>query len=137
MAGFVGETNLLEGVVVEGVRAGEIQVRVGGVTLTAMASAPVGASVELSLRPEVVRFVPEPRTTNSFCATVSDVTYLGGSTRYVLATPMGRDLLVRVQATGARLAAVDDQVAVAWDVHDLVVLGDEARASGQRGLGSG
>lgn len=88
VAGFMGLTTFMEGVVTGVVGDGRVTVRTSdGLTIEASAvSCRVGEQVALAVRPEHVNIrpghTPGPGDVNTFHAVVMQVAYLGDSTEY-------------------------------------------------------
>jgi ABC-type Fe3+/spermidine/putrescine transport system ATPase subunit len=126
VAGFVGATNLLRGVVVR--RDGEIaDVLVGATTLRARLPRPMSLDrVALSLRPEALRLIADgeapPPGWRVLSGTLEDVEYLGAVTRFTVrladGTPLSVMALTPPVASGG--------VAIAYDPARVVVLEDKA-----------
>jgi spermidine/putrescine transport system ATP-binding protein len=121
VANFLGQSNLVSGAVVDAVGdylvvdvAGE---RVGVLRDRARVHA---GDVLVGVRPEKVRLGAaddeEASSTNRLRgARVSDVSFTGTSTQYIVALPSGQELTVFEQNTGARPAmAPGQQVALRW-----------------------
>jgi iron(III) transport system ATP-binding protein len=126
VAGFVGATNLLRGVVVR--RDGEVaDVLVGATTLRARLPRRTSLDrVALSLRPEALRLIADgdapPPGSRVLSGTLEDVEYLGAVTRFTVrladGTPLSVMALTPPVASGA--------VAIAYDPARVVVLEDKA-----------
>ncbi|QYJ15949.1 Spermidine/putrescine import ATP-binding protein PotA [Rubrobacter xylanophilus DSM 9941] len=126
VADFIGQTNILEGVVesVEGRRA---TLRTpGGLRLEAVLTngfrPAVGESVEAAVRPEKLRM--GEAGDNVVSAEVSEVVYLGSSTQYILESPEGGRLVVhRQNDREAAPLRSGEAVSVAWDARHCLILG--------------
>ena len=125
-AGFIGDANLLDGVV-RAADADGLVLDVGGVPIRAPAAAEVGpgATVGLSLRHERIKVGRElPGLGNRFTARVQDVIFTGGAVRYALVL-QGRDLSLVAQVPHygvAPMFAAGDLVDVGWEPTAGVVL---------------
>ncbi len=135
VAGFLGVSNLLDGVVVE--RNGTLtSVRVGdGTILHAPSSQANGAeSVRVGVRPEKLRVTAvdenvataEDANLNQLHGTVLDASYIGVSTQYIVQTADGHVLTVYAQnleTSGAAEALADGQrVMLSWKPqHSFVI----------------
>ena len=113
VADFIGRTNLLEATV-----ESPTTLRLSdGTLIEAETSAPAGATVALSLRPERARL--HPRGTpgvdgSSVDGHVSDMTYLGHAVVYaVTAGPVSVE--VRVEGDSGERFGPGDEVTVSWD----------------------
>jgi iron(III) transport system ATP-binding protein len=126
VAGFIGETNLMEGVV-ESHDTGRISVRTehGLIVSTVPPSNPVraGDRVTLSLRPEVIHLGNPPKdTVNSFAGVVHDSIYLGEMAQHVV--NLGH-VELKVFDLHPKIVARDDhreQVAVWFRPDNVIVL---------------
>ena len=133
VAGFIGTSNLLSGVVsrVEGGTAvvdlgsgGRIVLPINGVP------AQVGRSVELTVRPEKIEILTEaPRAPRGslLAGTVSEVVYLGTSTNYNIATSVGADVVVFTQNASSAddIAVRGDRVWLSWEPQHSYAIGAE------------
>ncbi len=129
VASFIGESNFLEGMVVES--AGDVvKVKVGGRMLLASGSEPVGNGVvvALAVRPEKLSFrdavAPEPDTgLNSLQATVREATFVGEMRRYVVQTDDGLTITLKQPLRyGIQLHFPGDNVELVWHVEDTRVV---------------
>jgi ABC-type Fe3+/spermidine/putrescine transport system ATPase subunit len=80
VAGFIGETNLLQARVVKRHAGGvDLLTPLGTLTSTALPAEPIaeGAAVTLSIRPESVALGGDGAAANAFTAVVRDSVYLG------------------------------------------------------------
>ncbi|MCA3748335.1 MAG: ABC transporter ATP-binding protein [Rubrobacter sp.] len=130
VAGFIGQTNILEGVV-EAVEGGRAVLRTpGGLRLEAVLTNGFrpgpGEGVEAAVRPEKLRI--GEAGDNVVAAEVSEVVYLGSSTQYILRGQDGGRLIVhRQNDREAAALRPGEAVSVAWDARHCLILG------GQRG----
>ncbi|MGA9102574.1 ABC transporter ATP-binding protein [Aeromicrobium sp.] len=121
VANFLGQSNLISGDI-EGREGNHVKVRVQG----ALASIPVDRAHSesgqgwLGIRPEKVLMAPagEPIDAPGDVITgghVTDVSFVGVSTQYLVKMPWGQDLMVFEQNTGARpIIPVGTKVDVSW-----------------------
>lgn len=118
VADFIGETNLLRGVMKD-----DTQVTVGKLTFKLSGSdSHARGSVFLSLRPEKVRLSKEaPTTANSFQARVEDLTFKGSRVDVRLKIERVK-LRAEADATMAAQLRVGQEVYVTWDAVDMLVL---------------
>lgn len=130
VADFVGETNFLTakinqiipGEVVKvafGDQEVDVRHRTNGVHR--------GDTVTVAIRPEKLTLMPPNGHYESLQAVVSEVTFLGTDTRYIVDMPGGEKAAVRIQNTGFhRLPSyqVGDAVTVGYDKEDAQILSD-------------
>ena len=129
VAGFVGESNFLDGAVAA-VSGRDVAVRVGGSTVTAVSDAPppIGARVTLAVRPEKIGFrddatpVPQARL-NALDAQVRDITFVGEMHRYALEIVPGVTLVTKQQHRfHVRPRAPQERVTVEWHIEDTLIV---------------
>jgi spermidine/putrescine transport system ATP-binding protein len=120
VANFLGQSNCLDGSVRD-VRGEETVVDVRGCVLTLPGRhGTVGAPLSLGVRPEKTIALPagehhEPSLRNGIPGTVTDVSFTGLSTQYLVRTAWGQEVSVFAQnAGGERRVAVGESVVVAW-----------------------
>jgi len=117
-ANFLGQSNLLRATV-SGV-AGELaSLDVHGIPMTLPASSLPGSGTELwlGIRPEKVRLLGDSADTsglNTLKGEVTDVSFLGVATQYLVAMPWGRELTVVQQNDGMPRAALGSNVTLGW-----------------------
>lgn len=125
VAGFIGQTNIFSGEVesTDGERVTLRTPRGTRVEAVARDGGPeAGQEAHAAIRPEKVRF--GEAGDNVAAATVRQVVYLGVSTQYILEMEGGERLVVHQQnAHDAAGPAVGEEVRVAWDAHNCLVLG--------------
>jgi putative spermidine/putrescine transport system ATP-binding protein len=113
-ASFVGETNLLQGLV-ESVEAGVCSIRIGdgGLTVTAPDDVVAGAHVAVSIRPEHITLLRagEPAT---IAGRVESESFVGPEVLGEVATPIGL-LKTRESAVGVLVGRLGDEVGVEVD----------------------
>ncbi len=129
VAGFIGESNFLEGEVA-GVEGRETAVRITSMRLIATANRPaqIGAPVTIAVRPEKIGF-RDPRAPaldarlNALDAVVRDVTFVGEMHRYVLEIAPGITLVAKQQHRFHVPAyAPGERVTVEWHIEDTLVV---------------
>jgi len=129
VAGFIGESNFLEGEV-EGLQGRDVAARVAGATVVDISMQPlaVGARIVLAIRPEKIGFrdlsapVPEARL-NTIKAVVREITFVGEMHRYVLEIAPGVTLVAKQQHRFQMKArAPGERVMVEWHVEDSLVV---------------
>jgi spermidine/putrescine transport system ATP-binding protein len=117
VAGFLGVSNLLQGVVSSNdtvrTQAGEVRVS-GGLPVA-------GSDVAIGVRPEKLRLGGDG--VNRLSGTVAERAYIGVATQYVVKTPAG-PVTVFVQSSGDAVAG--DAVTITWDPKSTFVI-EEAR----------
>lgn len=119
VARFLGESNVLDGVVEEsGVRCGGFGVRV------ASDGFQVGDQVSVVVRPENLRLAQagEPSVAGGVTGTVVDSTYLGSSARVEVEVSGDARLIGRVDVDTAAICTPGTEVAVGWRPDKSVVL---------------
>ena len=129
VAGFIGESNFLEGEVA-GLQGRDVAARVAGATVVAISRQPqaVGARVVLAIRPEKIGFrdlsAPAPQARlNTIEAVVREVTFVGEMHRYVLELAPGVTLVAKQQHRFQMKArAPGERVVVEWHVEDSLVV---------------
>jgi putrescine transport system ATP-binding protein len=129
VAEFIGDVNILEGVV-ENAGGGAIRLADGGVAVLGGAPDLPGGPVALALRPEKIaierRVGGAERGANALDGKVEDIAYLGDMSVYNVRLDSGA--LVRVARTNRFRAfeepiSWEDPVRLSWDGSALVVLG--------------
>jgi len=129
VAGFIGESNFLEGEV-EGLQGRDVAARVAGATVVAISRQPqaVGARIVLAIRPEKIGFrdlsasAPQARL-NVIEAVVREVTFVGEMHRYVLELAPGVMLVAKQQHRFLMKAhAPGERVMAEWHVEDSLVV---------------
>jgi putative spermidine/putrescine transport system ATP-binding protein len=129
VAGFIGESNFLEGEVAD-LHGRDVAARVAGATVVAISerSPAVGARVVLAIRPEKISFrdlsspAPQARL-NTIEAVIRDVTFVGEMHRYVLEIAPGVTLVAKQQNRFQMKArAPGERVMVEWHVEDSLVV---------------
>jgi putative spermidine/putrescine transport system ATP-binding protein len=123
VADFLGESNFLEGVVVEASGAERYLVRApGALEFRGVSAATLrpGDQVTAAVRPEKLLAGEAPAPELNACkGVVEEVIYAGDATRYRLALGADGALTVKIQnRLASRLYAPGDTVAVAWDPGD-------------------
>ena len=139
VAGFLGVSNLLPGTVA-GVADGHALVRMADDTSVRVPAGLVeGArTVSVGIRPEKLRLheaSAEPGPANHVRGVISDASYIGVSTQYIVEARGGARLTVYEQnverATRAELWAKGEDVLVTWSPdHSFVVRDEETSESG-------
>jgi spermidine/putrescine transport system ATP-binding protein len=129
VAGFIGTSNLLTGVV-GSVENGQAVVAVGNervVVPLRKAITSVGANIDLSVRPEKIDMVTTepPAGRNVLRGVVSEVVYLGTSTNYNVVIETGEELVVFDQNASSAddVATRGDKVFLTWNPQHSYAIG--------------
>ncbi len=129
VANFLGQSNLLP-LDVTGATDGELaRGTTHGVTVTVdRTQLPAGPSapVQLGIRPEKLRILAasDPASANRLGGTVTDASFNGVATTYLVAMPWGQELTVTQPNDGTPRAQRGDQVTLGWDPHQAFVLSE-------------
>ena len=126
VADFIGETNLLPGVVTES-GAGVTTLRVGDTTMRGASDGalPPGAEAWLTVRPEAIRLdagAETPAGHNAVTGTVSDAVYAGSVLRVHVALPNGQRLVASVPS--GTILAHGAPVRLTWPIEHGRCVGD-------------
>ncbi len=126
VADFIGETNLLPGVVAES-GDGIAVLRAGGATLRALSDAPLapGAEAWLTVRPEAIELTDSGVTRegwNRVAGTVREAVYAGSTLRVHLELESGQRLVAHV--TSSTGVAIGAKVGLTWPVERGRCVGD-------------
>jgi putative spermidine/putrescine transport system ATP-binding protein len=129
VAGFIGESNFLEGEVA-GLQGRDVAARIAHATVVAISRQPqaVGARIVLAIRPEKIGFrdlsAPAPQARlNTIEAVVREVTFVGEMHRYVLELAPGVTLVAKQQHRFQMQArAPGERVMAEWHVEDSLVV---------------
>ena len=118
VADFIGDTNLLPGVVAESAD-GIAVLRAGGATLRALSDAPLapGAEAWLTVRPEAIELTDAGLTRegwNRVDGTVREAVYAGSALRVHLELESGQRLVAHV--TSSTGVAIGAEVGLTWPV---------------------
>ena len=120
VANFLGQSNLIPGTV-ESVAGDVVTVSAHGrrLTLDARRCRSVSGSVILGVRPEKVQLVATeadvPAGHNALAGTVSDTSFIGVSTQYLVRLPSGDEVAVFEQNTGREIQRPGSEVVVHWE----------------------
>lgn len=117
-ANFLGQSNLLRATV-SGVSGEMASLDVHGIPMALPASSLPGSGAELwlGIRPEKVRLLGDSSDTtglNTLKGEVTDVSFLGVATQYLVAMPWGRELTVVQQNDGMPRATLGTNVTLGW-----------------------
>ena len=132
-AGFIGQSNLLEGKVETVNEKGEMTLSVEGVTLPAYSDKPykTGDSVVLCLRPQRVRYGSEPQHGLDLKGVILEKEYSGGMQHTHIC--LGEKLIIRVISQSSELDSyrIGDSVHVGWSVRHAPVVPAEPAGEAQ------
>jgi spermidine/putrescine transport system ATP-binding protein len=123
VADFIGQTNVFSGTV-ESVSDGRATLRTAsGEKIEATArEVEVGEEAHAAVRPEKIRFGSEGDNTST--VRIRQIVYLGVSTQYIAELPDGQELLLYQQNFREEdHPEVGEEVSVAWDARNCLVLG--------------
>jgi spermidine/putrescine transport system ATP-binding protein len=127
VANFLGQSNLLPFDIISVTAPTASVVSHGTELVVAAASLPAGRTTGLSLgiRPEKLRLVSPGDTSlvNRLSGTVSDASFTGVSTTYLVRMPWDQELTVTQPNDGTARAVLGEQVTIAWDPHHAFVIG--------------
>ena len=132
VAGFIGETNLVRGRVVE--RDGAsivVDVHDQRVRVPARGAPAPGEEVTLSARPERLALSPadgDGARAGGWPARVADASFLGSTVRYEVVLPWNARLKVDRLAGRDAMLAPGQEVRVVWDASAAVLVGDTGTA---------
>ena len=129
VAGFIGETNFIEGEVV-GVHGRDISLKIADATVVAISDRPpaAGAPVVLAVRPEKIGFrdlssPPTQGRVNAAKAVVRDVAFVGEMHRYTLDIAPGVTLVAKQQHRfQMRALGPGEPVMIEWHVEDSLIV---------------
>ncbi len=128
VANFLGQSNLLPLTLSGGGEAGlaagtthGVQLLVDRTQLPAQATA-----VKLGIRPEKLRLLgaDAPAVANRLDGRVTDASFNGVATTYLVAMPWGQELTVTQPNDGSPRAQLGDEVTLGWDPHQAFVLAE-------------
>jgi spermidine/putrescine transport system ATP-binding protein len=127
VANFLGQSNLLP-FVVDGQTGGLVKALAHGHTfLVRPDQLPSGTleGLQLGIRPEKLRLVStNDRTlTNRMDGVVSDVSFTGVATTYLVRMPWEQEITVTQPNDGSNRAKLGEQVTLGWDPHHSFVVG--------------
>ncbi|MFC1410285.1 ABC transporter ATP-binding protein [Streptacidiphilus sp. N1-12] len=120
VANFLGQSNLIPGTV-ESATGDVVTVSAQGrrLTLDAKRCRSLSGAVILGVRPEKVQLVATeaevPSGYNALSGTVSDASFIGVSTQYLVKLPSGEEISVFEQNTGRAIQRPGTEVVVHWD----------------------
>jgi spermidine/putrescine transport system ATP-binding protein len=144
VADFIGESNFLDGVVLNGGGAPGFQLSNGAILPARPAASPTTGPVKLMVRPESVSIGTTPPERGPAAAVVqgrtTNVAFMGSHTRITVQTDAGTLVAIRFRESDERAAEeemVDREVHVWWDPREstVVAAGDDPQT--QEGAGGG
>ena len=126
-AGFVGESNILPGQIVELTATGAlVDMGVARVQARCGADLASGQEVDVLIRPEVLSVVDASdggRYQNVLDGKIADTIFLGSSVYYRIDVGVPVTLLAEAHVKeGLRLFQRDDAVALGWSAHDTLIM---------------
>lgn len=128
VANFLGQSNLLPLELEGGAGPGLVTAKAHGVTLVVDGSQlpdQPGPGVQLGIRPEKLRLLGAGEdVANRLTGRVTDASFTGVATTYLVAMPWGQELTVTRPNDGSTRAAQGDEVTVGWDPHQAFVLAE-------------
>lgn len=131
VADFIGETNFIEGEVVESSPAKTVVDLGAGVQIAARGAADLnpGQVVTVAIRPEKMSLQTDGVAGNGACvpALVQEAVYIGTDTRYTMTLAERHRVVVRIQNVGSNVAESrphrrGDQVCLYWATDSALVL---------------
>ena len=136
VANFLGQSNLIKGRVA-GNSGGNVIVKAGDTTLVVQAPAVMpGTVLQIGVRPEKLLLEPEDSTTdperNVVTGVVTDVSFTGVSTQYLVKTPWDQELTVFAQNRGEAPVAEGAPVRVTWRPENTFVLGEPSQTQAEQ-----
>jgi spermidine/putrescine transport system ATP-binding protein len=124
VADFIGQTNVFSGTV-ESVSDGRVTLRIAsGEKVEATArEVEVGVEAHATVRPEKIRFGSEGDNVST--ARIRQIVYQGVSTQYIAELPDGEEVVLYQQNFREEdHPEVGDEVQVAWDARNCLILGE-------------
>ncbi len=127
VANFLGQSNLLP-ISVDSVADGVAKLTSHGAAIEVAADAlPEGVhdGLRLGIRPEKLRlvFAGDTSMTNRLSGKITDASFTGVSTTYLVRMPWGQELTVTQPNDGTPCAKLGELVTIAWDRHHAFVIG--------------
>lgn len=128
VADFVGETNFLTGKIKNIVTGEYVKLAIGNDLVDVRHRTNgihPGDTVTVAIRPEKLSLVDTDEKVEQLSATISEITFLGTDTRYMVVMPGGEKAAVRVQNAGINRAQnyrIGDQVKVGYMLDDAQIL---------------
>jgi spermidine/putrescine transport system ATP-binding protein len=116
VANFLGQSNLVRAKVTSR-SGGDLAVDAQGTTFTMPVRRCVSESEDIwvGVRPEKVQVNSPGGGTNNVGGTITDTSYIGVSTQYLVRLPWGQELTVIRQNDGAPIHRPGDQVELSWE----------------------
>jgi ABC-type Fe3+/spermidine/putrescine transport system ATPase subunit len=114
VAGFIGETNFLPGIV-QTITGQLCQIDVMGMSIQASTRATLapGDKVVVAIRPERINL---STTGTGLAATLTDIIYIGNGRKYVLRLPNGQECMVlrHVEPNATSVTSPGDKALLSW-----------------------
>lgn len=126
VANFLGQSNLLPLEVTGTASGGQVAGTTHDVSVVVdSAQLPDGVrtGVQLGIRPEKLRLVASgDDAANRLGGVVTDASFTGVATTYLVQMPWGQELTVTQPNDGSARAALGDEVTLGWDPHQAFVV---------------
>ncbi len=128
VADFVGETNFLTGKIKNIVTGDYVKLAIGNDLVDVRHRTNgihPGDTVTVAIRPERLSLAVDGEQGEQISATISEITYLGTDTRYLVTIPTGEKAAVRVQNAGMNRTStyrIGDQVKLGYVLDDAQIL---------------
>ena len=121
VATFIGETNIFDGSIEEiNGESLSIQIENGDVKATGSEFA-AGEFINVSVRPEKMKYALDPVEGFTLIATVKDYVYVGSVVKCIAALPNGNELKIE-RLAGQPLPQLGEQIFPYWNEKDAVVI---------------
>ncbi|PKN85351.1 MAG: spermidine/putrescine ABC transporter ATP-binding protein [Chloroflexi bacterium HGW-Chloroflexi-8] len=128
VADFVGETNFLTAKIQSIVPGETVKLAIGSDLVDVRHRTNgihAGDIVTVAIRPEKLALIPNPQNVEQISATISEITFLGTDTRYLVTIPSGEKAAIRVQNTGKNKQPtyhIGEQVKISYEMDDAQIL---------------
>ncbi len=128
VADFVGETNFLTGKIQSIIPGETVKLAIGKDLVDVRHRTNgihTGDTVTVAIRPEKLALIANQGDVEQLTATISEITFLGTDTRYLVTIPGGEKAAIRVQNTGMNKMPnyrIGDQVKVSYVLDDAQIL---------------
>lgn len=130
VANFLGQSNLLEGSVTGGGDLLSVSARGHQFGVPAARSAVTGGAITIGVRPEKLSLAPSGQSVesgrNALPGKVTDASFTGVSTQYLVMTPWDTEWVVFEQNRASAIMRPGDDVTIHWEVaHTFGLAPDE------------